>query len=130
MQFSTVTLATIFAAAASALPAADITMTPRQTTFTEFAIWNTSGCPQSSGRIGTVNINDSTECQNFPAGIVSGQVDIDIPAGCQIQFYIGQGCSSAQTLVVPRDQLPHRCFEFGPGKNIGSARVSGTCSSS
>ncbi|OAL44188.1 hypothetical protein IQ07DRAFT_592619 [Pyrenochaeta sp. DS3sAY3a] len=124
MQFTITALVALFAAAASALPAE---VTPRQSTFTEFAIWNNSGC-QSGGRIGTVNIQDTTECQNFATGIVSGQVDIDIPAGCSIQFFVGQGCNSAQTLTVPRDQVPHRCFEFGPGKNIGSARASGTCS--
>ncbi|CAO2656649.1 Nn.00g054520.m01.CDS01 [Neocucurbitaria sp. VM-36] len=126
MQFSIATLATVFAATVSALPA---DVAPRQTTFTELAIWNNSGC-QSGGRIGTVNINDSNVCQNFPTGIMSGTVDIDMPAGCQIQFFVGQGCNSAQSLVVPRDQVPHRCFEFGPGKDIGSALVSGTCSSS
>ncbi|KAF1842671.1 uncharacterized protein K460DRAFT_417883 [Cucurbitaria berberidis CBS 394.84] len=124
MQFSFATLATVYATVVSALPA---DVTPRQSTITEFAIWSNSGC-QNGDRIGTVNINDSGECQNFQTGIASGTVDIDIPAGCQIQFFIGQGCNSAQSLVVPRDQVPHRCFEFGPRKNIGSARVSGTCS--
>ncbi|KAF1837471.1 hypothetical protein BDW02DRAFT_565947 [Decorospora gaudefroyi] len=121
------TIATLFAVLATAVTAAPADMTPRQTTFTEFAIWEQSGCPRNSGRIGTINLTTDTACQNFQPGVVSGKVDLDIPAGCRIQFFVGQGCNSVQSIVIPRDQVPHSCFELGPGKNIGSALVSGTC---
>ena len=87
MQLSMTTVLTVLAAAATALPGA---ITPRQSTFTELAIWGTSGCKTGS-RTGTVNIVDSTECQNFPAGIVAAVVDIDIPAGCSSKFYWSSG---------------------------------------
>ncbi|KAF2465051.1 uncharacterized protein BDR25DRAFT_306904 [Lindgomyces ingoldianus] len=124
MQFTTTILATILAAAASALPSS---LSPRQTTFTELATFSKSGC-QSGDRIGTVNLADVKTCQTLPSGINSGRIEIDIPAGCSMTFFLDSGCTSPQTINIPRDQVPHRCFEMGAGKQLNSFLVSGTCS--
>jgi uncharacterized protein with FMN-binding domain len=84
MQFTIATFATLFAAALSAPTevASRSDISARQTTFTEFATWAQSGCKDGS-RTGTINLTTQTTCQNFPAGVVAGKVDINILAGCQ-----------------------------------------------
>ncbi|KAH7123738.1 hypothetical protein B0J11DRAFT_320429 [Dendryphion nanum] len=125
MQFTITTIVTLLAAAASAAPG---TFTARQSggTFTELATFSDNSC-QDNRRTGTVNLVDASGCQNLPAGIFSAKVDIDVPAGCNIQFFFGSGCTSVNTIVLPRDITSHQCFQFGSGRQVGSYIASGTC---
>lgn len=78
MQFSIATIA-LLAAAASALPG---DVKSRQATFTEVATYKDSGC-QKQDRTGTKNLVDITTCQELGEGIISAEVDLDLPRGCQ-----------------------------------------------
>ncbi|KAF1999362.1 hypothetical protein P154DRAFT_564120 [Amniculicola lignicola CBS 123094] len=125
MQFSTAFIATVLAAAASALP----NMTPRETTFTELAVFNGSGC-QSGARTGTINLLDGGDCHDlaWSSPILSALVWIDIPETCSIRFFTGTGCSSVNFIDVPAHVPEHSCFEFGSGRTVGSYKATGVCS--
>jgi hypothetical protein len=77
MQYTIVTLATLFAAALGA--PSDIS--PRQSVFTELAIYGDQGC--ANGRTGTDFITNQAGCQALSGNVVGAKVDIAIPAGCK-----------------------------------------------
>jgi hypothetical protein len=87
MHFTTLTLATLFAAALSAPTEIDARsdLMTRQTTFNQFAIWNKSGC-QPADRTGTIPLTNATACQALPAGIVSGRVENSLLTSCSSTY--------------------------------------------
>ncbi|OAL07120.1 hypothetical protein IQ06DRAFT_341882 [Phaeosphaeriaceae sp. SRC1lsM3a] len=123
MQYSIVALTALFAAA---LGAPSVEVTPRQAAFTQLGVWSISGCRDGSF-VQNVAITNVATCQNLPAGITAGKIQTSLPAGCSLEFHVGAGCTSAQTITIPRDQQPFNCFEPGQGKTLGSVLVSGTC---
>ncbi|KAL5116285.1 hypothetical protein ACEQ8H_005843 [Pleosporales sp. CAS-2024a] len=127
MQYTIATLATLFTAAISA--PSDISS--RQATTPTLVTYTDAGCSDNnlSGRVLLTNLGPKA-CPSLPAGIVGGKIAENLPSGCTIVFYVGQGCLSQETYTYPTSNLerPHDCFTLGgPDKPIGSYRYVGNC---
>ncbi|KAH3905749.1 hypothetical protein HBI56_211330 [Parastagonospora nodorum] len=126
MQFTVVTLVTLFAAAF----AAPSDVSARQATLFTLNTFSDRGC-QPGSATGSVTLTNQATCKDLPAGINSGKI-LDAPrAGCEIVFYVGAGCPSGQTYTWPTNnaQRPDACFTLGgpPNKPLGSYKVQGRC---
>ena len=78
MQYTIVTLTTLFAAALGA-PSADIS--PRQAIITGLDIWSRSGCADGSF-VGSRPITNVATCQTLEAGITASKLQNVLPSGC------------------------------------------------